>query len=375
MEARDVSYSKQGAKTASRSTGVSSGNLEALTGLRFPLALAVVGHHFSQPLPFAPLESLRAGAWLSVYAFFVLSGFVIAVVYAPERTPAKFPVVAFWSLRCARIYPLYLLALLAMLPFALMRDAPWTAARALGLLANVTMMQDWFSDLRLSWNAPAWSVSAEAAFYLAFPLVVPLLRRLDRRNSMLALSLAWLVHAALAVAAIRGQVSLSTVTETPLGQGLFFLCGALLGRLFHLDHESDRRPPGAALALVGGVGFLFAMSVASDTSVGLYARTLALPAAGLLVYGLAHGAGTGALALRWRAMRFLGEASYALYILQLPFALAWATLLHRSGVRQEGGDLVIFCAALVATTALAHVAIEKPIRRWVRARVDGASSR
>src|SRR5437764_1005644 len=82
-------------------------------------------------------------------------------------------------LRFSRIYPVYLVALVSMVPLAL--HAPWDArvfgvasptAKTATFLAHAGLVQGWAPQLATSWNLPGWSVSAEAFFYLGFTLLV-----------------------------------------------------------------------------------------------------------------------------------------------------------------------------------------------------------
>ena len=60
------------------------------------------------------------------------------------------------------------------------KDAPATAAAKIAVTAfgNFAMLHAWAPVLSGPWNTPGWSLSAEAFFYLAFPLLAPPLWRL-----------------------------------------------------------------------------------------------------------------------------------------------------------------------------------------------------
>ena len=156
-----------------------SGHLPALTGLRFFLALWVIvnhlvgkGHVFESIaviLP-APLQAIMRGAYLAVPTFFVLSGFVLARTYASAQWDLR----STWKYlvsRFARVYPVYLLSLLIVLPFIVKaQDQPkgWLVAM------HLTLMQGWWvgSYTSCGWNTPAWTLSCEMFFYLLFPLLI-----------------------------------------------------------------------------------------------------------------------------------------------------------------------------------------------------------
>ena len=63
-----------------------------------------------------------------------------------------------------------------------------------------------------------------------------------------------------------------------------------------------------------------------------------------------------------RFMVVLGEASYSLYILQIPVALA----LKMPPPYKSGRLLIIYLAALVACSLLTWRFVETPLRRFIR---------
>ena len=115
------------------------------------------------PLPHA-LETFLSHGYLAVGLFFLLSGFILAYTY-DGNIDGHANRVRFWEARFARIYPVYLLSLVMAFAFA--------GELALGTRAAVVaMVQAWnpFNpDMAGAWNYPAWTLSAEAFFYICFP--------------------------------------------------------------------------------------------------------------------------------------------------------------------------------------------------------------
>ncbi|HVE66393.1 MAG TPA: acyltransferase, partial [Thermoanaerobaculia bacterium] len=150
--------------------------LPALTGLRFVAAMAVVLYHVPMK-PFASETATRLTAYgyLGVSLFFVLSGFILTYTYIDPHTGAlRGSVRDFWWARVARIYPVYLIALLLSLPifliFRVLVAAP--AARPPALLSAALtplLLQAWWPTTATQWNTPGWSLSVELFFYALFP--------------------------------------------------------------------------------------------------------------------------------------------------------------------------------------------------------------
>src|SRR5262245_27054325 len=88
--------------------------IDALTGLRFLAAFAVVVSHVGPPPGAGPLlTAFVASSYAGVTVFFVMSGLVLAHNYfEPYAARPSFRLsYSFFVARLARVYPLYLLCL------------------------------------------------------------------------------------------------------------------------------------------------------------------------------------------------------------------------------------------------------------------------
>tara|TARA_B100000482_G_scaffold188035_1_gene167394 strand:+ start:1015 stop:1653 length:639 start_codon:yes stop_codon:yes gene_type:complete len=126
---------------------------------------------------------LCAHGFVAVTFFFQLSGFVNTIVnetrivdYTNHKWQHRF-----WHRRFARLGPVYVLMLLCSLPPLLVAwqsiDVPpfeTELVRVVACIATTMGVQSWdfFVPLWRLWNYPAWAVSCELAFYLAFPFLV-----------------------------------------------------------------------------------------------------------------------------------------------------------------------------------------------------------
>jgi len=150
-------------------------NLEALRGI---CALIVVLYHFEFESPITQNFVVRHG-WLFVDFFFVLSGFVIALIHMRAATglaPAK----RFLIRRFFRLYPLHLVTMLmvgVLLATRVLMDPGKAASLGIGtdfgwlVLYNLLMIHAWGFAEKLILNVPSWSISTEWAAYLITALV------------------------------------------------------------------------------------------------------------------------------------------------------------------------------------------------------------
>lgn len=363
-----------------------SGRIPSLTGLRFLAALGILLFHYGGPLvAWAPawVERLRTNGFAWVGVFYVLSGYVLARAHPePMDAPARR---RFYATRLARLYPAYLLAFVLAAPFVLERwggDGPAAAAKVVVVAAAALLLvQAWAPPIARIWNAPGWSTSVVAAFYVAFPFAAARLGRLSRRGLVLVLAAAWGLSLAfpLLYLALRpdGHVAnltwnepawLATLKFHPVPRAGEFLAGVALGLL-------DRRAP--LLARHGGLaaGLSFAAVIALLAWGGIpypflhNGALVPLFAAGIV--GIARAGGRAGRLLASRPARTLGDASFALYALQEPL-WQWARhLAAEPGSPASAAFVLAFAAGAVAISIGVSAGLERPVRRALRALLSG----
>jgi peptidoglycan/LPS O-acetylase OafA/YrhL len=158
---------------------LSTEHIKTLTSLRFfAAAIVVVGHSagfFDIPSDWARSFPHYHG----VSFFFVLSGFILTIVYPQlPDTRSKF---VFLKARLARVWPLHAVAFLAISIFHYL-TFDWFGAFMIspqGLstaLLNLSLMQAWvpYTFYNMSFNPVSWSISVELFFYVAFLWLIQL---------------------------------------------------------------------------------------------------------------------------------------------------------------------------------------------------------
>ncbi len=362
--------------------------LECLDGLRGVLAVYVMISHMA---PFAAMP-----AWVgrpfshgqaAVDVFFILSGLVIVGSLHGFGHRAR----PFLIARLARIHPLFL-AVLALsfaahaVPSALpamtwldpeglayrMWAGGWPSHWPADLAAHLTMTHGLFPNgawphVWISLLGPAWSLSTEWQFYVLALVIGGWLARSGRSDA-----LAWVFLGI-------GVLGLAWTMLVPWEWGFSRAFIGNKAALFALGVMSwtvvggaDRRAPvryGVMLAAVlalcwcqGGIGKLAAPLVWTLCLLAQCEAWRPLEPLGL--------------ALRSRALQWLGVMSYGIYLVNEPVH----RLLGAALVRLTGPDAVLFTllwlplAFLLPILAAAwlHHVVEMPCQRWGRALLRGS---
>jgi peptidoglycan/LPS O-acetylase OafA/YrhL len=359
-----------------------SGDLPALTSLRFLAAAVVFLFHFPPADPSWPLAVVAGQGHVGVTVFFVLSGFLITVRYADAlfRGPLGVGLREYFTKRMARILPLYWTVLAASLMLG------GGSAMAAGALPEWLLLQGFLSRSIDSLAVPtSWTLTLEECFYAVAPLVFLSLRRARVPAPVVLLSwIAALLGCGLALHALVDPVRfgfLGSLQElfrhTFFGRFVDFALGVAGGRLYlsGLPTRAWSRPRGgAAASALGllGVALVFAGQAGMTLAGGLdstgWARAWPfnlVVAAGALVLVLALTASASPLAraLALPPFVYLGRVSYALYLIQLtPLGKG---LMYRLVPPDAPGYGLLLYAGMTAVSALLYELVEEPGRRLV----------
>ncbi|RZL99595.1 MAG: acyltransferase, partial [Sphingomonas sp.] len=331
-----------------------------LDALRFIASAGVVAFHYQEwvtwRLPPVRLEALF-GFGQFVDLFFVISGIVICDLYRGRiERPSDYR--RFLRKRVARLLPLHLLTLAFFCAIALLaaRFGRSGVGEDWSCLVPTALLVHAFGLCRgLAFNTPSWSISAEMAMYVGFPLVAMLLAR-GR--------LAWIVWLAVLIAlgAAGGApwyertYDLGVVRAVPA----FLFGGLLAGRRDLLG-----RIPAAPALMWASLALFVALRVA-EAPPGLRVACVYL----VPLFGLAaderRRAGRAV-----RAIAPLGQLTYSIYMLHIP--VAWGMLAFaapRLGLGEQAMNLLVIATAIVVlpTVSIASLRLfETPMRRWLSA--------
>jgi peptidoglycan/LPS O-acetylase OafA/YrhL len=349
-------------------------HLPALTGLRFVLAIWVILHHLTgkgmmlepwvQSLPDG-LQALVRGGYLAVGTFFVLSGFVLARSYG-EKEWNRGSLMSYGIARIARVYPGYLLSLIIVSPFiyrSLFAGGAGSSRRAVLLADYGLVLQGWTGSLGVGWNTPAWSLSCELFFYLCFPALLVFFGKRSWPRIAVAAAISIVLPIVLAALHVPAWYK-------PFYHTADFLVGIVASHVFDALAESRWTFRQIGMWLYGVAGPLGALIVAFPQ----YARSVSLdlnsamrPVNVAILVGLAIGGGYPARLLSSRILKYLGQASYSMYILHVP-VLWWYSryTLRGQTLGSQTTAAVLYIACVIAISAIAFEYVEEPANRLIR---------
>ncbi|WP_162244391.1 acyltransferase family protein [Burkholderia sp. Leaf177] len=345
--------------------------IPSLTGLRVIACFLVALSHLRFPGLSGKFLDFERSGFCGVTFFFVLSGFVIAYNYRDLFYTITLRNTRDYLInRLARIYPLYL--------FAIIVAWWWHQEFTLPLLLYLLALQAWSPDVHVAFgiNGAAWSIGVELFLYAAFPLLAKLMHMspVDRSLSRL-LTLAFAISAVMLAGTAVFAHFLGDVPSTdpnsshrwiyrmPVARLGDFILG-MIGGLVILRHVETLKAlpiPWAAIrlsccALVATLmTFLAPGTFAWDVA-------YAIPFAVLVVATAADERSRFARFFSSRGMVVAGETSYAFYLIHLPASEMWRAMSPPPGVI---GYLAQFVFIALLAVGL-HYSLERPAQRAIK---------
>ncbi len=321
------------------------------------------------PLPRAIGEAFLAFFYQcgmsAVGLFFTLSGFVFYWLYRNAIEARRVGGRWFFVDRFSRLYPLYFVTLLWAWGghnlYAWMNQGPnWSSGvnDFTGFLRQVFVFPLWTPHRVIGFNLPAWSLAVEALLYTLFYFLA------RRATARLVTTLAMLL-----VAVVAGRYS----SDISYGMTSFFM-GGLCYVVFELVEgawleRTLRVIVGLSwlLAIVFGCGLVRLALTPLAFLDHFYAMYVLFPATVLYLALLETRRGPVGRGLTW-----LGDSTYAIYLIHFPLMLTTAIAWH-----SVGGDfqrlrspfvLATFIVVVVLLALASHRFFERPVQAWIRRR-------
>lgn len=346
--------------------------VEALTFFRFIAAAIVVVFHYGRDATgFSGV--LTAGPEMVTF-FFVLSGFVMGIAYLNKEVSVG----SYWWARVARIMPIYLLALLLVV---VSYFASGKSVNYMSLALSLTLLQSWISPHPTSLNAPGWSLSVEAFFYLSFPLILYFIKKYSASALYVAcfsLTL-WGVTQVVTTIVLSGgfydgghSLSHDLIYYFPLTHLCSFVLG-VFGSMWvmskkHLDTNNI-----VTLMFVIFTSLVIVISINNKELIGYffglkfaYGSSFFAPLFLFFIVSIALCRSNAMKIFGAPPLVLLGEASYSLYILQMPIHAIYEKYISGILNFQPLESFVMFFIFLTGVSIFTFLLIEKPTNRFLR---------
>lgn len=344
--------------------------LDQLTTTRFFAALSVVLYHGWRELGILSLFPMLTSGPTAVSYFFVLSGFVITLAY--YRPDARFDFRNYFVARFSRIYPVYILAFVLTCLYYLEILSKVKSGK---ILANIFLYQAWMPRYGQSFNIVAWSLSVEVFFYIVFPFLAIFIKRFTV-NQLLWISMGfWMIsqitHSILYTLLMPEQ-SIWLNYFPPFHLNAFFL--GMAGGVWYLSNAAHQRIKQFTnrVLLIISLGFVLLMISLREyipTFLHYFSLDIGLLAPFFLVIVLALAFDTTSLSQRLKHpwLVLLGDSSYALFILHIPFLWLFTSLLGMTGTAiADSTKFSIHFLVSISLSILVFKYVERPARDWLR---------
>lgn len=346
--------------------------LRPLTFTRFLAAsLVVIFHYGKGAQPFREFTWIPELGSMMVSYFFTLSGFILASVYIHAAESGTVDYRQFWRARAARIMPVYLLAVALVWLIS-----PVSFPDVLSLLLNFLLLQSWFPGYPITGNAPGWSLSVEALFYLLFPTLLTFMIRIRLRFAICLALLLWTVSQVIHLGILNyfygGFPSFGHdfAYYFPLLHLNEFVLG-IIGALAYQQGFGFQKPYHAVAVFFFTISLLVltaygheALSAAIDFTVSFTGGLLA-PIFLLLILSLCSPL-SYFKALGNPLLVRLGEASYALYLLQIPLDVIYKMQIAPVIGIRPSLNFWLYYLLLVVVSLSVYRYFEGPLRKLLR---------
>lgn len=338
-----------------------------LTALRGFFAAWIILNHVGSPFygpapwieDYLHLVSLRKFD-IPTTGFFILSGIIFGYgrLLAPDWAGAK----GFWRARLARIYPVYILTLLACLPRGWLKSEGDVVGFLMSGLTEALFLQGWglAGDWYVRWNPIGWFMSCIAICYLVFPWISRWVLSAKSTWSLFGFgAAAALVTNLLGIMTSNGALpgSHDDIRYFPAYCIPAFILGSVTGALLR------RGEPKAVLGLLG-LGTLFSiislvfLFESHAFCFMVYASPIALAIVGICHIPLAPP----------QFMMRQGEIAFTLYMTHWTLHL-W---MKHTSLKLGAGDfyqslpgLVIYFLLLYVVAFWINQKFERPLQRWI----------
>jgi peptidoglycan/LPS O-acetylase OafA/YrhL len=358
--------------------------LNNLTPLRGVAALWVAVFHFKGSIfifSHPEYTMLAEKGYMMVDLFFIMSGFIIRHVYGDNFTKpiSKLNLRKFFIARVARIYPLHLftLAFLVVLTYF---SGDWNIVNdPAAIPTNILLIHSFGIHKIYTWNRHSWSLSAEWAAYMVFPLLALFFNQKGRLAYIVLIVFVVLSYIALLYwlpPAGYGNADRLVLHKLDVTYDYGFLrgiAGFTLGMLCYGLYSKERL---RLFFSKDSVAFVCILATLFCMHLGVNDLLLIVSFAGL-VLSFASNCEDLHKICSLKALQFVGKVSYSIYLIQglvamlflwvlgLPWLKALLPPIYESTAIPGTLYVIVFLAFLTGLSSITYYGLENPCRNFI----------
>lgn len=362
--------------------------LSSLTALRGIAALLVAVFHFEMAVArFVPAAQSMffEKCYLMVDLFFIMSGFIMLHVYSSQfknNIQVK-SLKNFLVARFARVYPLHLFSLLLLVVIVRWLtdwgNPPIILEQPADILPNIFLLHSFGFTKIYSWNIPSWSISAEWAAYLLFPVIALCINK-KKAITVILLALFIVVAYYSIMYLLPRKNPINPAIPVPHNLNTTFdygyirgIAGFITGILVYLLYEL-RTVRKAFSSDIASLLIILAITVSMHFALN---DSLTVLLFAMLVLSFTANDGRIAKFCNRKILQFLGDISYSVYLMQIflqePFShgiyLPGITGIGRGKQNIDFSSGVLYCITylilLIMISYISYQWVERPSRRFI----------
>jgi peptidoglycan/LPS O-acetylase OafA/YrhL len=291
-----------------------------INGLRAIAVVIVVLFHFGLPG--------FSGGFVGVDVFFVISGFLMTGIIFTKLQKNQFSVLEFYLARARRIIPALAALCLILLFLAWFLLPPYEYDRlgkhiigAATFLSNIVFFKEsgyFDASSHEKWLLHTWSLSVEWQFYIIYPVLILVLRKMFSMTLIPWMLLSFALGSFLLSAFLPDRWAVAGFYLLPTRAWEMMLGGLVF--LFALKSSKKMAP----LMEFAGLALIIASTLFLDASVKWPGWMAILPVAGAVLILVA--ARDDSWVTQNRVAQYLGATSYSLYLWHWPVVVALSLL-------------------------------------------------
>ena len=228
---------------------------------------------------------------------------------------------------------------------------------------NCLLVQNWRITDYSSWNFPAWSISVEWFNYLIFPIIALSMSKVKKPIYSLLL----IVIVTTLLLLLFTEAERKDFIKFGLYKGIFeFFIGVCLFNLYRKDFLKNFKWDFVCILAFSSIVALSILGTSDSILVILFI---------ILVYSLANVSGFANKVFSCRPLFYLGEISYSIYLIHIPFRDLFAVNLDLNFYSAPLFSIAftfVIMMTLIGLSHLTYTLVERPARGYIREKIGKA---